>query len=109
MTLSTPTSVFIPLNSQRTSSQSTQLCRSGRINSVGSIPVLSNRMSQEQNDQNNPQGDPINRKRDKASRADPVHEPRDHRKRDDKGDHESYREDDPSVRVNGQRRKIAFV
>ena len=44
-TLITPTRVCIPLNSQRTSSQRTQLCRSGRIGSVSIENQISPRAS----------------------------------------------------------------
>src|SRR5438874_7926503 len=96
--LSTPTSVFMPLNSQRTSSHRTQLCRSGRIASVDSI--ASNRAAHQQDDQHDSQCDPINGEWRKPPRPDPAHEPGDYYQRDKERNDKTNREHDPLMRVD---------
>src|SRR5207248_1468851 len=107
ITLSTPTTVFMPFNSQRTPSHTTQLYRSEKNASPHSI--VSNRTAQQQDDQNDSQRDPVNCEGRESSRPHPAHEPRNHHERDDERNNESDREDDPLMRVDGERRKIAFV
>src|ERR1700730_6655401 len=109
MTLRTPTSVFIPLNSQRTSSQSTQLCRSGRIASVGSIDCRSKRAAHQKNNKDDSQRDPINRERRKSSRANPVHEPGNNSERDNKRNDKHDRENNLLIGIDRERRDISFV
>ena len=74
MTLSTPTNVCIPLISQRTSSHSTALCKSGSMTSL-SIGNQSHQPAHQQSEQCDPEHNSINRKRHKTPLAHPMHKP----------------------------------
>src|SRR5436190_758063 len=109
MTLSTPTRVFMPLNSQRTSSHNTQLCRSGKIDSVGSIVrSRSNRTAHQQNNQHDSQRNSVNRERREPALTHPIHKPRDHRPCDKKRNDESDCENNPAMRVHCERCEVSL-
>jgi hypothetical protein len=70
-------SVCIPLNSQRTSSQRTALCRSGRITSA-SIVKRSHHPARQKYQYSDTEHDPVESKRRKSPCAYPMHKPGDH-------------------------------
>src|SRR4029077_4876020 len=107
ITLSTPTSVCMPLTSQRTSSQMTALCRSGRM-TLDSI-LTSHHSTHQQGQQTETEHNPVDRKWHKSPVANPIHEPCDDRKRDEKGNNKSNCDHDPLVRSDRERRNLRFV
>src|SRR4029077_16613840 len=108
MTLSTPTSVCIPLNSQRTSSQITALCRSGRIKSA-SMTNCSDHSAHQQYQYSDAEYDSVKSKRDKSSCSHPMHKHANTSQRYEKGNHKSNRQNDPFMAIHCEWHEVHFV
>src|SRR5439155_22122812 len=108
MTLSTPTSVCIPLNSQRTSSQRTALWRSGRTASV-SISNWLDHSTRQQHQYSDPEHDSVDSKRRKSPCPHPMHKPGDHSQSYEKGNYKSDCKHDPFMAIHSHWRVIRLV
>src|SRR4051794_29401023 len=98
----------MPLSSQRTSSQMTALCRSGSM-TFGSILGDPHLSTHQKHQQSETEHNPVNRKRHKSPRANPVDEPGDDRNCDKKRNDKSNCKYDPLMWSDCERRNLRSV